>query len=391
MKLNKIRKQLPNIIFSHRSVLFPRFLHTVPSRCFLSRFWCCQRPLHVSIPQSQHFRGNFDIFPMHPQNLRQHLFRLFSWQNPIHKPMLHQKLRPLEPFRQFLSYCLLNNPRSRKPNQRMRLRQNNIPQHRPARRHAARRRVRQHTHIQKPRITVSFQRRRRLRHLHQRNNPLLHPRPSRARKQNHRQRELRRPLHRPRNLLPNSLTHTGHHKPAITDPDHRLHPVDPSLTSHNSLRKSCSLLQSPHLLFIPRKPQRIPRRHPLIPFLKTPIIQKKLNPPIRMHPKIIPTLRTNIKIPLHILRKNSPLTSITLLQNPLRRLRHHPIRRVLLPKHRLLKILTQHHTTITPYVITLSLYCHHNNLPTTHLTHRGIHSLFTAHSCHPSRTALRCR
>ena len=60
MKLNKIRKQLPNIIFSHRSVLFPRFLHTVPSRCFLSRFWCCQRPLHVSIPQSQHFRGNFD-------------------------------------------------------------------------------------------------------------------------------------------------------------------------------------------------------------------------------------------------------------------------------------------------------------------------------------------
>ena len=294
---------------------------------------------------------------MHPQNLRQHLFRLFSWQNPIHKPMLHQKLRPLEPFRQFLSYCLLNNPRSRKPNQRMRLRQNNIPQHRPARRHAARRRVRQHTHIQKPRITVSFQRRRRLRHLHQRNNPLLHPRPSRARKQNHRQRELRRPLHRPRNLLPNSLTHTGHHKPAITDPAHRLHPVDPSLTSHNSLRKSCSLLQSPHLLFIPRKPQRIPRRHPLIPFLKTPIIQKKLNPPIRMHPKIIPTLRTNIKIPLHILRKNSPLTSITLLQNPLRRLRHHPIRRVLLPKHRLLKILTQHHTTITPYIITLSLYC----------------------------------
>lgn len=78
-------------------------------------------------PQSQHFRGNFDIFPMHPQNLRQHLFRLFSWQNPIHKPMLHQKLCPLEPFRQFLSYCLLNNPRSRKPDQRMRLRQNNIP------------------------------------------------------------------------------------------------------------------------------------------------------------------------------------------------------------------------------------------------------------------------
>ena len=433
MELDKIRKQLPNIIPSDRPVFFPRFLHTIPGRRFpqilpLRLFFFSPKRFFLSVPgsfrifsffcQRLHafcrslfflqflpvfFRHRilhqiatarchtFRTLPMHPQNLRQHLFRLFSWQNPIHKPMLHQKLRPLEPFRQFLSYCLLNNPRSRKPDQRMRLRQNNIPQHRPARRHAARRRVRQHTHIQKPRITVSFQRRRRLRHLHQRNNPLLHPRPSRARKQNHRQRELRRPLHRPRNLLPNSLTHTGHHKPAITDPDHRLHPVDPSLTSHNSLRKSCSLLQSPHLLFIPRKPQRIPRRHPLIPFLKTPIIQKKLNPPIRMHPKIIPTLRTNIKIPLHILRKNSPLTSITLLQNPLRRLRHHPIRRVLLPKHRLLKILTQHHTTITPYVITLSLYCHHNTLPTTYLTHQGIHSLFTAHSCHPSRTAPRCR
>ena len=305
--------------------------------------------------------------------------------------MFHQKLRPLEPFRQFLSDCLLNNPRPRKPNQRMRLRQNNVPQHRPARRHAARCRIRQHTHIQKPRITVPFQRRRRLRHLHQRNNPLLHPRPTRARKQNHRQRKLSCPLHRPRNLLPNSLPHTGHHKPSITDPDHRLHPVDPSPSRHNSLLQARPLLQSPHLLLISRKPQRIPRRQPLIPFLKTPLIQKKLHPPIRMHPKIIPTLRTNIKIPLHILRKNSPLTSITLLQNPLRRLRHHPIRRVLLPKHRLLKILTQHHTTITPYVITLSLYCHHNNLPTTHLTHRGIHSLFTAHSCHPSRTAPRCR
>ena len=245
--------------------LFPRFLHTIPGRRISAdsptpSLLFLPKRFFLSVPGSSVFSVYFttSAFTLSACQslLSLRFFRFLPAQNsssnrhrpmpylPPHFPAIHRishstsfasslgrsdpqthappETPPAGTHRRFLSYCLLNNPRSRKPNQRA-TPPNNIPQHRPARRHAARRRVRQHTPLKAPHHCV-FQRRRRLRHLHQRNNPSC-IRASRARKQNHRQRNCR-PLHRPRNLLPNSYSaHTGHHKPAITDPDHRLHPV----------------------------------------------------------------------------------------------------------------------------------------------------------------------
>ena len=66
---------------------------------------------------------------VHIQNLANDPFLVLPLHNLIHKSMLQQKFRTLEPFRQLLPNGLLNNPGTRKTNQRMRLCQDNVAQH----------------------------------------------------------------------------------------------------------------------------------------------------------------------------------------------------------------------------------------------------------------------
>ena len=120
------------------------------------------------------FPGFYRLILMLTQDESQRLPHLLSFHNSIQKPMLQQKLGTLKSFRQFLSNGLFNYPWSCKPNQGIGLCQNDITQHGKTGSHASRGGIRQHTDIQKSGITVAFQSRRRLCHLHQRDDPLLH-------------------------------------------------------------------------------------------------------------------------------------------------------------------------------------------------------------------------
>jgi len=73
------------------------------------------------------------------QALRDIIFQLRALHDGVQEPVLQQKLAALEPFRKFLANRLLNHARTRKSDQRPRLRDIQIPQHRQTRSNAARR------------------------------------------------------------------------------------------------------------------------------------------------------------------------------------------------------------------------------------------------------------
>ena len=77
--------------------------------------------------------------------------------------------------------------------------------------------------LQKP---VSFQRCRSLRHLHQRNDPLLHPGSSGTGENNYRKFFFCSTFHRAGDLLPHNMSHAGHHKTAVADTKHGRIAVD---------------------------------------------------------------------------------------------------------------------------------------------------------------------
>ena len=93
--------------------------------------------------------------------------------------MFEQKFRALKPVRQPLFDGLLDNAGSRKPDEGFRLSQDDVTQHGHARGDAPERRVRQernegHAGFMKPRHSC-----RRPGHLHEREDALLHSRPTR--------------------------------------------------------------------------------------------------------------------------------------------------------------------------------------------------------------------
>ena len=74
---------------------------------------------------------------MHADQIRKYLSHLRAFHDTVDKPMLQKKLRPLEPFRKFLTDRLLDDSGTGKTDQSARLRQNDISQHGKTCRHPA--------------------------------------------------------------------------------------------------------------------------------------------------------------------------------------------------------------------------------------------------------------
>lgn len=101
----------------------------------------------------------------------------------IDRPFFNQKLTALESRRQLLAYGLLDNARTGKADQRFRLGNVQIAQHRKARRYAAHGRVGQHGDVRQSALLHFRQRRGGFRHLHQRHQRFLHTGAPEAEKQ----------------------------------------------------------------------------------------------------------------------------------------------------------------------------------------------------------------
>ena len=171
VQFNKVGKQGVNIVTSYRAVFSSGDLNPLPGgQPFIWSTLFLSFVLTAFLPPF--FPVLFDF--MHAKNRCKHFLHLFPLYNLVDETVLQQKFRFLESFRQLLSDRLLNDTRSGKTDQCVRLCQNDIAKHGKTCRYSAGCRISQDRNIEKPGITVLFQSRRCLCHLHQGDNAFLH-------------------------------------------------------------------------------------------------------------------------------------------------------------------------------------------------------------------------
>ena len=232
--------------------------------------------------------------------------------------MIQKELRTLKAFRKLLSDRLLDHTRTGEPDQRFRFCKNNIAQHSKTCGHTARRRICQHGHIELSCIAVFPKCRRRLRHLHQRHDPLLHARAAGTCKDNYRKLLLCRTFYSPGNLFANDPAHACHHKPSVAYSHYCGISVYQHLSRHDCLIQIRTLLQMMDFLLIPSEVQRIDKIHLFIPLFKRALVRDHLDPSVCVYPEISVAFRTNIVSVLHILGNDSRPALITFAQKACR-------------------------------------------------------------------------
>ena len=110
---------------------------------------------------------------------RQRVFQIVSRHDHIDHAMIQQIFRTLEPFGKFFPDRLLDHPSAGKTDNRPRLGNRDITQHRKRGRYAPGRRIGENDDIGKTRFLDLLHRDRGARHLHQRQNTFLHARAAR--------------------------------------------------------------------------------------------------------------------------------------------------------------------------------------------------------------------
>ena len=270
--------------------------------------------LHLSLLWMNGHPGLF----VHPQNVCQHIALVFTVHDLINEAMLQQKLCSLESLRQLLADRLLNDTRTCKSDQRIRLCQNDIAQHRKACCHTTGCRVCQYADKKLACLMVFFQRCGGFRHLHQGYNAFLHSCAAGAGKDNDRKLFLCRTLYHAGNFLTDYMSHATHDKPRIADTNGSLKAFDGSLTGYDGFLQTGLLLGCRYLLLISREIQWIGKLHFLIPLLKTSLIKQHLNPAVRMHTEVSAAFRANVQIIANILHIDRLAALVTLFPESLR-------------------------------------------------------------------------
>ena len=131
-------------------------------------------------------RGRGDLRTASHENAddaRQRLGELVAMHDHVDHAVGEEVLRALEALRQLLADRLLDDARSGKADERTRLRNLDIAEHGIGRGDAARRRIRQHDDVGQTCLAQLLDRNGRPRHLHERENALLHTRAARRREQ----------------------------------------------------------------------------------------------------------------------------------------------------------------------------------------------------------------
>ena len=333
VELHKISEQCIDIVGPYRTVFLSGELYAVPGAersVLLHAPVLSRRCLQLLILEA--------FFSVHGQDLCQYILHLLTFHDPVNETVVEQELRSLESLRQLLPDRLLDDSRPGKPDQRLWLRQDNISQHRKACRHTARRRIRKDRNIELSCIAVLLQGSRGLCHLHEGNDPLLHPGTPGTGENDHRKLFLRCALHRAGDLLSDDVAHARHHKSSVAYADDCGISIDHDLPRHDSLIQLCALFQSVYFLLISFEIQRIDELHLLIPLFKGALVRQHLHSSVRVDTEIPVALRTNVISVFHVLRDDGGAALVALAKKAFRHLRPCLLQRDIVRTHaRLLK------------------------------------------------------
>ena len=139
------------------------------------------------------------------------------------------------------------------------------------------------------------------RHLHQRDNALLHSGSAGAAEQYNGKPQLGGPFHCSGDPLTYHITHAAHHKPGIAHADYRLHTADGGFSHRHRLVKMRLLPNRRQLFLISRKIQGVFVFDVRLPLLKAILIHHHADSGFRLNPKAAAALGTGVKMLHHIL------------------------------------------------------------------------------------------
>ena len=164
-----------------------------------------------------------------PQHAAQRRGQLGARHDLIDHAVLKQVFGALEPLGQRLADRFLDDARAGETDDRAGLGENDVAEHRERGRHAAGRRIGQHDDVGQPRFLDHVGGEDRARHLHQRQDALLHPRAARGRHDDQRRLALDRVPRRRDKRLADRHPHRAAHEREIERRDNRRDPADPPL------------------------------------------------------------------------------------------------------------------------------------------------------------------
>src|SRR5262245_21626918 len=207
-----------------------------------------------------------------------------------------QEFRPLEALGKRLPDRLGDDPRPGEPDQRARLGEDDVAQHREARGDAAGGGIGEDRDVRQAGGPEPLEGGRGLGHLHQREDAFLHPRAARRRDDDDRQMLVDRQLDRPRELFPHHRAHAAAEEAELEDGQARRLPADRCDAADDRLVARGLLSGGPHalaLLLGVLEAERIGRREARLALLERARIGQLAEALARGDPKRIVALRAH--------------------------------------------------------------------------------------------------
>jgi len=248
------------------------------------------------------------------------LLETLALDDHIDHAVFEKKFGPLELIRQLLLDGLFDHARSGKPDQRLRLGNDDISQHRHAGGDAAERGIGEDRDERQFGLAQLRNRGRGLGHLHQREDAFLHARAPGRSDQDDRQLQFQRPVDRAAELFPDHRPHTPAHKAEIEDTEHHTAPVDQAFADDKGIFPARLFLVGLHAISIGLgvlEGQGILGFEFSIPFFEGTEIDEQSDPLSDRDREVILALRADLVIPVDLLAVDDFPAVIALEPHPL--------------------------------------------------------------------------
>ena len=223
---------------------------------------------------------------MHGQDMGQRCTKVLTLDDGVDQAMLKRELGGLEPFGQLLADGIADNALPGEADERFGFGQDDIAVHGERRGDAAGGGIGDDRDVRQMRRRVALNGARGLRHLHERDQTLLHARAARSGEDDHRQMLGGGTLEQARDLLPHHTAHGPHEERGLHDADGALQARDGTLTGANALLKAGFPALGLKLVKVAREAERIGLLDGTVPLLERAGIEQVVDALVGGHAQV---------------------------------------------------------------------------------------------------------
>src|SRR2546423_921203 len=235
------------------------------------------------------------------QQLAHSALEISAMHNRVEHSMIEEELRRLKAVGQVLPKGLFDDAWSGEPDHRAGLGEDSITKHGVTRAHASGRGIRENGDVRNATLGKHGEDGRHFRHLHQRENALLHSRAAGCRDDNQWELPLQRALSEACDLLSHHGAHGTAHEGEVHDTEIDRQPIEQTVTGEERVGVACvrkCLLQPLRVL---REAERIRRAQVYFELLHCPVVEQQRAVLVGTNPTMIIATRAHVEVALELL------------------------------------------------------------------------------------------